>query len=447
MYRINALLERVAELDYRLAVVAFVLFVITIIFLPKRYYFAATIALAVAWINLGRFSALGAAAAFAKATFLLPLVLVWLMATLHAGPRRDAPWVSWLYVATSLWAMLCVMQAQDATQVLIYNLCFLGSAIAALQVVRTITTRESLQYVMIAYGIGLLVPFLIVVYAMLDGGPQHYLESHGTRFSPFGSVSNQTIPLLLQLVFVGMYLFHTLDRGMWRLLPVFIAGIAAAMALKTGSRQGFLMLAIFAVPYVLTVVRRPIYLMLFGCIGVGAFAWVFVLGGEESQMQLNRATNFSDKSGRDTIALQYLEVIAENPVTGLMGRTVAFAMASPEVGTHAHNSYLEMLYWGGVLLGVPLLAAALYTLWASAVVVVKRKKIALAPESLVVLASAMLALYLHGVTNNMLYTSVSTWPFFHFLLSGILCALYADLRAAARQPHAAAAVGAPRPAF
>lgn len=428
MSRIYAILERLGEVNPLITLGAILAFVIAAVLIPPKYRLAAALAFAGVWINLGRFKLLGGIAALAKASFAVPLVLIWLTATMHAGPRRNAPWVSWVYVLTPVLAVFCVMLASDAAQVLAYLLCFFLGGAAALQVVRLAVSRESLNYIMIAYMVGMAVPWAICLLAFIKGGSAHYLY-WGARFMPFGSPSNQTIPMLAQPFVLGLYFFHAFQRLYWKIFAIALSGSSAALILASGSRQGVLILAIVLLPYVLTTVRRPLYLAMFFLIGVGVFSWQFYSSGEAARSQVGRATDFSDTSKRDVIALRYLDVISQSPAVGLMGSSDP-ALAAPAVGTHAHNSYLELFYWGGVTVGLPALAAFLYSVYAGFRLVLKRKRVAIDPACIVVLYGALLAVYAHGMVGIMIYNSLTTWPFYHFLLSGLLVGLYNELKVA-----------------
>lgn len=430
MNRIYIILDRLSELD-PLMVGGFLLLAIVILpLIPRRLYYGASLAFLVAWLNVGRFGGLGTIAALAKSTFVLPLVIVWIVATLQKVPRRNAPAVAWVYVLAPLWAAICIATTTDAPLVLAYVVCFFLSACTAMQVVRGITDRQSLHYVMTAYSVGLLVPFGIILYAFLTGGSQHYNSIHTFRFAPFGAAPNQAISMLLQFVVLGVYQLHGFKKFWAKVLPLLVAGMSAALTLKTGSRQGLVLLTAFFTPYVLALVRRPIFLILFAVIGIGSFAWVFRLGGEAAVSQFNRATDLSNTASRDEIALVYLKIIAERPVTGLLGSAGESAILAPEAGTHTHNAFLEMFYWGGALLGGPTLLAAIYTLYAAAKLIWNRQALAIDGACVVVLCSAIAAVYLHGLVNVMIYTSISSWPFFHFFLSNIIVSLHSELKSA-----------------
>jgi hypothetical protein len=80
------------------------------------------------------------------------------------------------------------------------------------------------------------------------------------------------------------------------------------------------------------------------------------------------------------------------------------------------------------MMGVPLIYALLKTLTSMYYVLSNRDRINLPPAVLWTAASIMIAIYLHGAANDMIYWSVSTWTFLHFFLSCLFVGLANQLR-------------------
>lgn len=422
MNRIMLVLERIKELPLE-QVLPFVLVIALLLaFTPRRFYFALSIIFFMIWMNISRFQGLGPVAALAKGTYWLPTLFIVVTAAFHSGPRRPIPPIYWIYLVIPFWAAICIATTNDRALGAIYQFNFFLSALAAILVLRTIVDARSLSYVLTSCFIGLLLPFAFCIIALLIGGGRHY---HHGRFTPFGVGSNQIIPLLIQVMALGTYQFQALRRLSLKMASLAVVGIAAALILRTGSRQGVALVAAAFLPYCLVMIRRPIYMALFILVVGGGLYWVFAIAPDAGAV--GRATNFEDSGGRLPIALEYLQIFTQRPATGLLGTHGFSIIKDPTASAHPHNSYLEMLYWGGLSLFVPLAIAIASTLYALAKLYWHRDRLTIGKEQTLLLASTLFAIYLHGLVGVMVYTSVSTWPFLHFLLSGLFLALAGDI--------------------
>ncbi len=426
-YRIQAILDKLQTIDpmpigLLLAVVGLLL-----IFTPRRYYLWLAIASFAAWLAIGRFTSLGQVAAVSKATFAVPLLAVTFAAWMHPGRKNKIPWLYWIYIVSPLWAAVCVMSTTSRFLVWIYLLCSFLSAIAAMQVLRTITDRRSLSYVINAYSAGLVIPLAIIFLAAFIGSSEHHVSVMG-RFAPFGAQPNQFIPLLVQMIAMAIYQFHTHKNALYKLLALPIMGILVVALLKTGSRQGIVLAAAILLPYGIVMIRRPIYLVLFLAAAVGGASWV-INQGEGSSKQIRRASDFSDSSGRVDIAMIYIsDVLPQRPLFGLLGTSGFPHHLDPSIGHSPHNGYLEMLYWGGWSLGLPLLIAVVATLHAIFRLLLNYSQLNIDGPTILILSSAMGSVYLCGFFSSLIYASIDSMEFFHFLLSGLLLAISRDLK-------------------
>ena len=425
--RINAILERLDGIPLMPAMLALFVIGLVVLLTPRRYHLGLAIAFFIAWISLGRFTLLGPISALAKATFVVPLLALIIAAWMHPGPRRKMPSLLWIYILTPLWAVACLLGTSSLPIALSYLACFFLSAVAASLVLKTIVDKGSLAAVVNAYCLGLIVPLLIILVAAFEGGSRHSLFTTG-RFAPFGASSNQFIPILLQIMILSVYQFHELKKIYMKIASLIVIGFIFVILLKTGSRQGVVLLAAFLLPYGLIMIQRPLYLLLFTVVVFGGTFGV-MKRGEDSLYQIQRATNFSDDSSRIDIALDYItNVIPQRPMVGLLGTNELLHNLDPSVGQAPHNAYLEVLYWGGLSLGIPLFVIMCATLYAACQLVLRRKQLNISSVSIVIFSSAMVSVYLHGMFSNLIYASIDSWAFFHFLLSGLLLGMYSDLK-------------------
>ena len=422
MNRILTILERMEELPIEQVAICVLAAVLLLAFTPRRFYLALSIIFFVTWINISRHPGLGVVAAIAKATYWLPSLLIIIAALFHEGPRRRVPPLYWIYLVMPFWAAICIATTVDRELGLLYQLNFFLSVLVALLTIRTVVDTKSLSYVFTSFFVGLLIPFGICVYAFLDGGSQHY---HIARFSPFGSGTNQVVPLLVQVMALGTYQFQALRRLSLKIASLAVVGIAAALLLRTGSRQGTALVVIAFLPYCLLLIRRPIYMVLFTLVVASGLYWVFQTAADEAM--IGRTTDFSNTGGRLPVALEYLGIFFERPAGGLLGTSNYSIISDPTASAHPHNAYMELLYWGGASLAFPLFFLVIATLYSVGRTFWNRHRLNMGIEQLALVGSTLLAIYMHGLVSVMMYTSISSWPFLHFLLSGLFLALSYDI--------------------
>ena len=152
-------------------------------------------------------------------------------------------------------------------------------------------------------------------------------------------------------------------------------------------------------------------------------AWVF---GFAETVELERFKSL--ETGRVEIGKQYLEIIADRPFLGLLETEgESFLRSEFAAEAHAHNGYLETLYIGGIMYGLPTFFLVGYTglcilrSWRN------RRMILADPLLISFLIAFMVMVYAHGFVNHSLFYPTTTLAFVHVLLSVLFMGIAMDL--------------------
>lgn len=398
---------------------------VTAVMFPKKHGLSVSLAVSAAWLNLNRFSRLGALSSVSKATFWLPLIAVTYFAMAHPGPKRKVPLLAWVYMIVPVIGCVCVARAEDAALGFVQFATMFLSAMAAIAVYRIIDSEVALVQVMKMTFLGLLVPIAVSLIALAFFRSMSFIPGLG-RFGPFGMIPNQLVPILAPAMCFAACGFLILKSPILRIVCIATIGCCFALLMATGSRQGVVVAGIVVLPTLAWVTRRPILMMSAAVIAIGVAGWTFAY--TEGIASTDRLTDFTNTSGRFDMALHYLEAFRDRPVAGLLG-TSGMSVLRDDTATHiSHNSYLAMLYNGGLLLGFPLALAMTATIYSIAVVLMNRRRFAINPAILWSLAALMVAIYLQGLVSDMAYWSVSSWTFMHYFLSCLFMGLAKEVK-------------------
>ena len=421
MDRVSRHLEHIDPSHFILVVIAMIAAAILV---PKKHGMELSIIVAAAWLNMNRFSNLGPVASVAKGTFWLPLLAVIWFAYVRPGHRNPIPSVAWAYLITPIIGCICVATTLDRVLGFVQFGSMFLLALSALLVYRTVDTEKSLIRVIASIFLGLMVPLGISIIALMFFRAQSFIPGLG-RFAPFGMNPNQLVPILatiLGLAGCGMIGFKS---KAWRIVCMAAIGSCATLLVATASRQGIIVGAIAMLPVGFWAAKRPLVAGIMAVVIVGVGVWLF--GYTEGALSTDRLAEVTT-SGRYENAFVYANMIAKRPVAGLLGTKGQSILIGAEADKIPHNSYMGVLYTGGLMMGVPLIYALLKTLTSMYYVLSNRDRINLPPAVLWTAASIMIAIYLHGAANDMIYWSVSTWTFLHFFLSCLFVGLANQLR-------------------
>lgn len=411
---------------------ALVVGIVVLALFPKKYALEASIVLTFAWMNINRFRNLGEIASIAKVTYWVPLLMVIVLSLFRRTPKRHVPPAAWLYLVTPILGCICVATTNDALFGMIQFGNMFVMALAALCLYRCIDSEQTLYRFILMGLLGLMVPLGISVVALFFFRYMSIIPGLG-RFAPFGINPSQLVPTLALGVSFSACTVMIFKSPVVRVFCVAMIGSCLALLLATGSRQGIVACGIVLLPFVFTLARRPVALATVAVIALGAAVWTF--GFTAGEVSTERLTDFSNTSGRYEIALQYLDSFAKRPFVGLMG-TNDMSVIRDDTASHiTHNSYLGILYTGGLLLGVPLLVVLISSVRSMWIVLLNADRCGIKPVILWGLAALLVAIYTHGLVNDMAYWGVSTWGVMHYFLSCFFMGTARDLRSLAFAPQ------------
>ena len=395
-----------------------------VILFPKKYGMEAALLVSSAWLNMNRFNSLADVASLAKVTYWAPLLALIFFATTRPGPRRKVPALAWIYLIVPLLGCICVLSAIDAAYGILQFFNMFLTAAAAIAVYRVVDSGQMLYRIIQLIFIGLLIPVGVSLAALIFFRSQSFVP--GTwRFMPFGIGPNQLVPILATAICFAGCGFTISKSNVMRMVSLGAIGTSVALLLATGSRQGVIVTGMAVLPLALWSIRRPFLLTIaLGC-GIPVAIWTFAF--TEGIAATDRLLDYSHTSNRYSTAMQYLDTFSHRP-SGLLGTTGDSVRMDDSATRIPHNSYLGMLYIGGVLLGVPLFIAMIYTLYSIWRVMVRRREVNINPLLLWSLGALLLAIYMHGLVSDMAYLSISTWSFLHFFLSCLFMGLAKEFR-------------------
>lgn len=393
------------------------------LFVPKRLGFYISLFMIGAWLNVGRFNTLPIIPAVSKLTPMIPPLLLIYCASFLPGPRRPIPLLAWVYLLTPIFGLLCIAGAADRFQGIGQFGTMFFLAAAAMMLYRVAVTNEDLMKALTALFLGLLVPIAIALFALVVYRSDSF-RLGVNRFEPFGALSNQYVHFLATAACLGACGYFLAPKQ-WKLFCAAVVGVCVAMTIFSGSRQGIVILGIALIPAIWHARKSPIALA-FGivcCVLVAGYLFRFT-----DNLSSDRLSDFSSTSGRVDIAKSYVDVIMSRPLSGLMGTTGMSVTQDITQAKVPHNSYLRMGYLGGALLSVPLAIVMVASLLSCWYVWRHRARSGISPILLSMFVFLLLAIYAHGLINDMIYLSNSSWPFLHYFLSIFFMGLAKQLK-------------------
>jgi hypothetical protein len=400
---------------------------IGLLVLPKKFGFYFSIFLIGAWLSISRFNGLAPVSTAAKFTFMVPTLMMMFCASAIPGPRRTVPVIAWTYLLLPLFGLICVAGASDKLQGVAQFAAMFFMALGGVTLYRVTTNNEQLMKALSALFLGLLVPVAICLFALVAFRGDSF-RAGVNRFEPFGLLSNQYVQFMAAATCLAACGYFNSSKTWIKGLCLATIGACVLMLMVSGSRQGLIIMAIALLPALWNVRRNPL------AVAFGAACVLAVAGylfRYTDNLYSSHITDFTTTSKRFDIAQQYLDVVMARPVTGLMG-TRGLSVETPAINNKVpHNSYLRMAYLGGAVLVVPLAIAAIISLSSCFYVLKNRNRLKINHLVLSSLAALLLAVYVQGLVNDMIYLSNSVMPFMHFFISCFFIGTANDLK---RQP-------------
>lgn len=365
------------------------------------------------WLALSRFPALGPVQAVSKATGMFYFAVIAFAAIAHPGPKRHIPGILWLYPLLGFFSIFYVLGAEDRAIAIVLRFQWLFLTLAAIMVVRTITTERQLKHVLLTLAIGEAISTFIAFLAVVKDPGAAFSGGLG-RVQPWGANQNHVGPIFVLGAPLALYFALRMRGQFMRLAALGSAGLGTLMGLLTASRS-----VVFPLAGLLAVVgwelrRKP--MVVIGAVVV-TIPILLYAGGFVASANVDRLGTL--ESERFTRWQDYLGVIMQHPVFGIMFETDELAASDEDIGGHAHNAYLDALRVYGLSLCLPLFGMGLWSSWC-AFKVWKRRRLFCSDSLLITMLFVFMGMvYMHGVVTIVIYYPNYTWSFFHVLLSAL----------------------------
>lgn len=397
--------------------------VIAFLAIPAQYRIVVALTLMPIWLTVGRLPGLGIISPVAKVSSFMGYFLVGLAAVLHPGPRRQLPGLVWLYLVMAGVAFLYVFRVEDRSIALILRVQWFMLVFAAIMLVRTILAAQDVTRIVNGLAFGCFIALLLPLSALILFPGEAFLRGAG-RFQPYGVNSNQ-IGMLFALA-VPLLCYKGLTTRAVSLKPIIFgaAGITVGMALLTGSRQTMLAILMVSVPIIFRLSKRPVLTILGLLIGFAAVSYVI---GMADQTAFDRFSEL--ETYRFDVWTAYInQVFSARPMFGLLGVSNEMAFKSSVIGVHPHSAYFNLMYMGGLSLFVPMMLLLVVSLISMFRVWKQRFLLGVDPFLISILSVLLVAMYVQGIFNQVVYWPTYTWSFIHVILAGFFITTAAALK-------------------
>ena len=423
----DSVLFRLENISIGMLVATSLAVLLAVLVMPKKIGFYLSLFLMGAWLNFSRFENLVLISTSAKFTFMIPPLMLMFCSSAIPGPRRTVPLFAWVYLLCPMFGVICIAGTSDRLQGIAQFGQMFFLAAGAITLYRVTTNNQVLLRSLTAIFLGQLVPVAVGLFALVVYRSAAFRPGVN-RFEPFGMLSNHYVQILASTCCLAACGYFTITKTWIKAFCLIVIGSCLVLLIVCGSRQGLVITGISLLPSLWNIRRNPIAVA-FGaacCVAIAAYLFRY-----SESLYSEHLTDFTSTSGRSEIAMQYLDVVATRPVTGLLG-THGLSVSTLEHHTKVpHNSYLRMAYLGGAVLFVPLAAVALNTLYSCYYVILNKKRLNMNHLILSSMAALLLAIYVQGVVNDGIYLSNSTLPFMHFFFSCFFMGTAQELK---RQP-------------
>lgn len=367
------------------------------------------------WLVLSLFVELGVVQAVSKSTGMLYFAILAFSALVHPGPKRKLPSLVWLYPVLGFLSIFYVLGASDNAIAIVLRIQWFFLTLAALLVVRTITTESQLVRVLFCLFVGTTAAGGLAFVAVFMGA-----GGYG-RVQPWGANQNHVGPVFIMMAPLGLYFGFRFRQMFLRLASFGSFGVAALMSILTASRS-----VVYPTFFVLAVLgwefRRKPFVIIAALIAV--IPIIYSAGGFVADAAVDRLGNL--ESERYSRWGKYSEVIMQNPWTGIMFQPNALAAGAEEVGGHAHNAFVDSLRVYGLSLSAPLFGLAIWSCWCAFRLWTRRKSFVHDRLLITMLVAFMAMVYVHGIATIVIYYPNYTWSFFHIFLSCLFITLAAN---------------------
>jgi hypothetical protein len=401
----------------------FILFAIFFM-IPRHKRLFVTLLILVPWLTIARSSGFGAFSSLAKFSSGAAYLLIAFSAATHPGPKRQIPTVVWLFVGVACLGFVYILSVNELLLAVILRSQWLCVTLAGVFTVRTLVSYSDLRRLVDALTLGCIVALSMPISSLILFPGESFLRGMG-RFEPWGANSNQTGMLFALAVPLLAYAALTHKRTSLRPFFLMLVMLTVGMALLTASRQTMIAIFMVTLPIVLVVSKRPVIMIAAMALGAIALPFIFSLGSEANFERFS-----SLQTGRIEIWVDYwTNVFPKRPLFGLLGTSgESYFKSVNEVGMHPHNAWFYLMYVGGATFALPMVFLTIYSIFCG----IKMWKVRqyLPGDSLLysVLVMLLIAMYVQGLFNQVVYWPTYTWSYLHVVLASFFICVWQDIR-------------------
>lgn len=345
---------------------------------------------------------------------LLPVLVILAAALGH--PRSGGtrlPQSVWVYPIAAAFALACSWDVLDFKDAMVSRIGWLLTTLAALAVARAVTREDVRRLINTLAAAGTAVLTLFIADIALH--PDLAFAGSYTRYGPWGTNPN-SVGTILSLTAGALVVSVLRARDpILRAMMLVLAAAAVGITVLTASRGNLLMFGFALVPLLLFALRRrPVAAVLaIAVVGYAAYA----VTQDIDETRLERLTNF--QSGRGEVAQVYFQEVEKRPYAGLMFSEFQTEHKLRNYPLDEHNSYLRLLYLGGLALFIPVVTVSIIALRRGWRWVASTRGDTLRPDA-IFLGSVFAGMFVFGYTNRLMYEPVGVWPLMHVLLAALM---------------------------
>ena len=421
MERTDIYLQIVTTQPWLLSPIFIAVFAYFLIPKDKRLFVA--IMMVTPWLQLGRSQELSSIAAVAKLSSGLAFLLVAYAAWTHPFPKRKLPGILYLYPVMAFIWIFSILGVTESNVGIVLRIQWLTVTIAAISLAKTVVTYDDFKRIINGLTAGCMLALLVPISALILFPGDSFLRGIG-RFTPYGSNSNQVGMLFALSAPLLGYAMMSWPKKYKPLLIVMLS-LTVGMALLTASRQTMLAILITSFPLIWVLSKRPIVTMFGVVLAAAGIGWIMSVGAEIAPME--RLTSL--ETGRPQLWWRYItEEFSRRPLTGLFGTNGESYFRSNIIGQHPHSAWMNMMYHSGLILFVPMFSMVLYSWYSGFKVWLNRKSLTGDPLLFSIVFLLLLAMYVQGCFNQVVYWPTYTWSFLHVLMASFFICVWQEIR-------------------
>jgi hypothetical protein len=422
MERTDIYIQLVMEQPVILLPVILLVLAFFVVPVDKRLFL--TLLILVPWLTVARSPGLGPLSAAAKLSSGGAYLLIALSALMHPGPKRQIPGVVWLFVIVACMGIVFVLTVQERMLAFILRSQWVCVTLAGVLTARTIVSYSDLKRIINALTFGCVLALAVPISSLILFPGESFLRGIG-RFQPWGANSNQTGMLFALATPLFAYAGMVYRKISFRPIFTSLLMLTIGMALLTASRQTMIAIIMVMLPILLAISKRPV-MMLLGIIAAAiALPFIFSLGADANMERFGTL-----QTGRlDIWSAYWSDVFPRRPLFGLLGTSgESYFKAVNEVGQHPHNAWFYLMYIGGAAFALPMVYLTIYSTICGYKLWRFRKLLPGDPLLYSVLVVLLVAMYIQGIFNQVVYWPTYTWSYLHVVLASIFMCIWRDIQ-------------------